>query len=94
MIPINNSDTAWLIVSDYNQDNAIGYPDCLREDIVNPDINVWHYVRDSSDRVGSREAFQVGTIYMGDSDEVGGSNYVVGGGAEPVVGSNQGYIGG
>jgi hypothetical protein len=41
MIPINNSDTAWLIVSDYNQDNAIGYPDELREDVLNPNVNDW-----------------------------------------------------
>ncbi len=94
MIPINNSDTAWLIVSDYNEDNSIGYPHCLREDIANPDINGWHYVHDTSDKVGSRASLQVGTIYMGDSDEVGGSDYVVGGAAEPVVGSNQGCIGG
>ncbi len=39
MIPINNSDTAWLIVSDFNQENAIGYPDALREDILNPDVD-------------------------------------------------------
>jgi hypothetical protein len=39
MLPINNSDTAWLIVSDFNQDNSIGYSDCLREDIANPEIN-------------------------------------------------------
>jgi hypothetical protein len=41
VIPINNSDTAWLIVSDYNQDNSIGYPDCLREDIACPDVDWW-----------------------------------------------------
>jgi hypothetical protein len=41
VIPINNSDTAWLIVSDYNQDNSIGYPDCLREDIYNPEVDRW-----------------------------------------------------
>ena len=41
MIPINNSDTAWLIVADFNQDNSIGYPDCLRDDILNPEVNVW-----------------------------------------------------
>lgn len=41
ILPINNSDTAWLIVSDYNQDNDIGYPEELREDIISPDINLW-----------------------------------------------------
>ncbi len=40
MIPINNSDTAWLIVSDYLQDNDYCYED-LREDILNPEINEW-----------------------------------------------------
>ncbi len=43
MIPINNSDTAWLIVSDYNQDNLIGHPDSLRNDIANPAINQWDW---------------------------------------------------
>jgi hypothetical protein len=38
MIPINNSDTAWLIVTDYNQDNNLPYAE-LREDILNPAIN-------------------------------------------------------
>ena len=42
MIPINNSDTAWLIVTDYNQDNNLPYEE-LREDIYNPAINQWHY---------------------------------------------------
>ncbi len=38
MTPINNSDTAWLIVSDYNQDNGKFYED-LREDVLNPVTN-------------------------------------------------------
>ncbi len=42
MIPINNSDTAWLIVSDYNQENDLPF-DALREDILNPDIDQWCY---------------------------------------------------
>lgn len=42
MIPINNSDTAWLIVSDYNQENDLPYED-LREDILTSDGNQWHY---------------------------------------------------
>ncbi len=41
MLPINNSDTAWLVVSDYNQENGIGFPDELRKDVLNPDINDW-----------------------------------------------------
>jgi hypothetical protein len=40
MIPINNSDTAWLIVSDYNQDNDLPYEE-LREDVANPNVNEW-----------------------------------------------------
>jgi hypothetical protein len=42
MTPINNSDTAWLIVSDHNQDNNLPYED-LREDILNPETNQWQY---------------------------------------------------
>ncbi len=40
MIPINNSDTAWLIVADYNQDNDLPYED-LRDDILNCNVNDW-----------------------------------------------------
>jgi hypothetical protein len=54
MIPINNSDTAWLVVSDFNQDNAIGYPDDLREDVLNPDINDWDNRLIEGDGVGAR----------------------------------------
>jgi hypothetical protein len=42
MTPINNSDTAWLIVSDYNQDNNLPY-ETLREDVHNPDTDQWHW---------------------------------------------------
>jgi len=42
MIPINNSDTAWLIVSDYNQDNGKYYNE-LREDVYNPEVNEWDW---------------------------------------------------
>jgi hypothetical protein len=42
MIPINNSDTAWLIVADWNQDNG-KYHEELREDVNNPDINQWSW---------------------------------------------------
>lgn len=41
MIPINNSDLAWLVVSDYNEDNGIGFPYELREDVYNPEVNDW-----------------------------------------------------
>lgn len=43
MIPINNSDLAWLIVSDYNQDNDIGCPEALRDDVNEPQVNDWRY---------------------------------------------------
>lgn len=53
MIPINNSDFAWLVVSDYNQDNNIGFPDELREDILDPQVNDWYYKnRSGPDCVG------------------------------------------
>jgi hypothetical protein len=42
MVPINNSDTAWLIVSDYNQDNGKFYEE-LREDVYCPSINGWQW---------------------------------------------------
>jgi hypothetical protein len=42
MLPINNSDTAWLIVSDYNQENGKYYKE-LREDILDPDVDHWVY---------------------------------------------------
>ncbi len=42
MTPINNSDTAWLIVTDYNQENDKFYEE-LREDILNPEIHSWYY---------------------------------------------------
>ena len=42
MTPINNSDTAWLIVTDFNQDNGKFYEE-LREDVYNPLINQWYY---------------------------------------------------
>ncbi len=60
MNPINNSDTAWLIVTDYNQDNNLPYED-LREDILNPEINQW--VSEHVDRqVGSTESTFESTV--------------------------------
>lgn len=43
MIPINNSDLAWLVVSDYNQENEIFGVDELREDVYNPEISKWYF---------------------------------------------------
>jgi hypothetical protein len=40
IIPINNSDTAWLVVSDFNQENSLPSED-LRNDILNPDTEQW-----------------------------------------------------
>jgi hypothetical protein len=91
MIPINNSDTAWLIVSDYNQDNSIGYPDCLRDDIANPEVNVWYYeFENNTAGVGESApiSYSVGlgsiiggqNLIMNFSDEVGSSlGEIVGG---------------
>jgi hypothetical protein len=70
MIPINNSDTAWLIVSDYNQENG-KYHEELREDVSNPDVNhhdyeyyvdVGRYVGSIIDGIGR----QVGDYQMDD----------------------------
>ncbi len=68
MVPVNNSDTAWLIVSDYNQDNGIFYED-LREDILDPQIDKgdWEWVAGG---VGPRKGKKVGSLYP-TSDEVG-----------------------
>ncbi len=83
MIPINNSDTAWLIVSDYNQDNGKFYQD-LREDVLNPDCTQFYFeiIVDS-----------VGGSY---NKEVGGLNDIVGNSANtiksPDVGENCGSL--
>ncbi len=50
MLPINNSDTAWLIVADYNQDNDKFHEE-LREDVLNPDANIWDWEIQTS-RIG------------------------------------------
>jgi hypothetical protein len=66
MTPINNSDTAWLIVSDYNQDNDLFHED-LREDVLNPEIDQWRYEY--------RIDYGVGGIHEGrwvGSDVIGG----------------------
>jgi len=61
MIPINNSDTAWLIVTDYNQDNNLPYEE-LREDILNPNVNDWWYEYRSSGIIGGiNEGHYVGS---------------------------------
>ncbi len=43
MTPINNSDTAWLIVADFNQEND-KYHEELRDDVNNPEINNYHHI--------------------------------------------------
>ena len=90
MTPINNSDTAWLIVSDYNQDNDKFYED-LREDIYNPNINEWNYEFHTTPLVGTnagRYNDEVNTIggwsvnqhFNGWNDDAGDiSNGTVGG---------------
>jgi hypothetical protein len=99
MIPINNSDTAWLIVSDYNQDNGKFYED-LRNDIYWPSINDDDV--QSGPKIGGYEyghykhpafeldwSFYVGAEYMAVmtnstmSEHVGGTWYY-----SPYVGGN------
>jgi hypothetical protein len=64
MTPVNNSDTAWLIVSDYNQDNGLPY-ECLREDVLNPDISQWTF---------EWRLYNGGRNTTGDCDAVGGTS--------------------
>jgi hypothetical protein len=63
MNPINHSDTAWLIVSDYNQDNGLFYED-LREDVLNPEISQWKFEWRLYNGIG---------CITGDTDAVGGT---------------------
>ncbi len=90
MIPINNSDTAWLIVSDYNQENNKFY-EGLREDVYNPNINDWIWVRRlrfGDDAIGGVHGRGVGAgldrVGAGDT-HIGGSY----GGSRCSVGDNE-----
>ena len=67
MTPINNSDTTWLIVTDYNQDNDLPYEE-LREDVYNPAINQWCYESSSQGvgGVGYISDVGVGGVGVGD----------------------------
>jgi hypothetical protein len=67
MNPINNSDTAWLVVSDYNQENNLSYEE-LRKDILNPEINQWYW------EWRFRDMCMVGGILGVDYDCVGFNN--------------------
>ncbi len=69
MLPINNSDTAWLIVSDFNQDNNKFYEE-LREDILNPETNDWIYEHFVYMQVGS-DGIGVGSIVGATGDSCG-----------------------
>ena len=91
MIPINNSDTAWLIVSDYNQDNNIPYED-LREDVLNPETNHWIYLHRYLNVIGPVGiSGYVSQGEVGDDDEAG-----VGGGlcSKTVGFYDENYVGG
>ena len=68
MTPINNSDTAWLIVSDYNQDNDLPYED-LREDILNPEVDGWWWQHPSlvNFGVGVNLDIKFGVNFVGQS---------------------------
>ncbi len=99
MIPINNSDTAWLIVADYNQDNG-KYHQELREDVLNPDVSQWDheientYIGGSDDSVGDIAG---GSQFVGcDAIRVGGTHNMLGNlGGNPhkgtLVGGNDPY---
>ncbi len=70
MIPINNSNTAWLIVSDWNQENGKFYEE-LRKDVLEVNVNDWYFKGgDSVQEVGG---FAVGEL-VGTNN--GYSNYV------------------
>lgn len=69
MLPINNSDTAWLIVADFNQENDKSHEE-LRKDVISPDVNQWVY-ENGMHQVG------VGEIQVGDS-LVGDKQFIVG----------------
>lgn len=83
MIPINNSDTAWLIVSDFNQDNNIGFPEELREDIISPDVNLWayeHYICTTLNGTNSYPSNPGDLLPFGDfGSQVGGEHAAIGG---------------
>ncbi len=93
MIPINNSDTAWLIVSDYNQENDLSYED-LREDVLDPDTGqqfCWEPrcygvgdTRNCGDRAGNK-----GEIGVGDTCRNSMDGFILNGvGADTGVGCN------
>lgn len=77
LIPINNSDTAWLIVADYNQDNNLPYED-LKEDIISPNVDEWFleyahpFYRSGS--VGGFEHQCVGGVPQHNINYLGGLN--------------------
>jgi len=100
MIPINNSDTAWLIVTDYNQDNDLHYID-LREDIHNPAINQWYYeYKRIGIGFGGIGFVGVGVVDVGvggygygvGCGGVGGGGIGCGGGVGGVVGSSAKFL--
>lgn len=98
MIPINNSDLAWLVVSDYNQDNNIGFPDALREEVSlhKDEENCWSDEGVIGSLVGAANYAFVGNEHVNNKFANGGS--VVGTGVMYVgyqnfVGSHGGNIG-
>jgi hypothetical protein len=104
MIPINNSDTAWLIVSDFNQDNDLPYKD-LRDDILNCNVNEWacelnydlnvNYNIDGNigNRVGDEDTPEVGSDeydFIIGSQDLNGASSEVGVIGERVGGNRHG----
>jgi hypothetical protein len=82
MLPINNSDTAWLITTDYNQDNNLPYED-LREDIYCPSINNWCFEYKNFGSYG----MDVGVGSYGDNSHSLGGGFYNGVGISNNVGS-------
>lgn len=81
MIPVNNSDLAWLVIADYNQDNNIGFPDELREDVYNPEVDQSTWESPRTNHIGGYSHIQVGGSIGGldvggsDEEEVGGVSH-------------------
>lgn len=96
MTPINNSDLAWLVTADYNQDHNIPFAEELREDIYNPDVNDWvdreytAYDMIEYKKVGSRHHLGVGSAGFSRivTEQNGGG---VGFGEIPTLGQSVGW---
>jgi hypothetical protein len=94
MIPINNSDTAWLIVTDYNQDNGKFHEE-LREDVLDPDVHQWVYEHGDKDKVGSYSNYcMVGEDIIDIATGILGGALVGDGGSLDTLAFNSNLVGG